>query len=125
MMLLRGFVGTGTPLVGDASPLLVLVEGTVPKEIVIFPGLAAMKGLAVKKRLAVRKGFVAVKGFVVTKGFVELTGLVGTSVLPFTGPLPFASLAHTLPQYECTMAPSLYLGFVLQYLGEQNHSAIS
>lgn len=62
---------------------------------------------------------VVLEGFVTMKGFVALTGLVGIGVFPFAGPLPFAMFAHVLPQYGCTMIPSLYFGRFLQYLRGQ------
>lgn len=108
MTLLRGLVGTVTPLFVDTSPLLEFVEGMVPKRFVVLPGVEAFEGFTA-----------------VIQGFLVLAGLVGTGVFPFAGALPFARFAHVLLQYKCTMAPSLYLGFFLQCLGKTNHSVIS
>lgn len=52
--------------------------------------------------------------------FVVLMGLIGMGVIPFASPVPFASFAHVLPQYGCTMTPSLYLCLFLQCLGMQS-----
>ena len=57
------------------------------------------------------------EGFAAMKGFVGLGGLVRTGALLFADPLPLARFAHVLPQYSCTITPSLYLGFLLQCLG--------
>lgn len=101
MTLLRGLVGTMTPLFVGTSPLLVFVEGAVPKRFVAFPGVEAFEG------------------FTTMEGFLALTGLVGTGVFPLVSALPLARFAHVLLQYKCTMTPSLYLGFFLQCLGRQ------
>ena len=87
-------------------------------DMVLLRGFAGrVTPLFLLKGFVATGGFVAMKGFVEVKGFVGLMGLVGTGVFPFTGPLPFAKFAHVLPQYGCTMMPSLYLGLFLQYFG--------
>lgn len=80
-----------------------LVETAAPKAFVLsaFPGMVGLMGFVVG----------------MMKGFVYWTGLIGAGVFTFVGPLPFARFAHVLPQYGCSMTPSLYLGLLLQYLG--------
>ena len=87
--------------------LPVLMEATVPKGFVVL----------------VFMGVVVMEGFAAMKGFVGLGGLVRTGALLFADPLPLARFAHVLPQYSCTITPSLYLGFLFQCLG--GRSAIS
>jgi len=99
MVLLRGFTGTRTLFFVDTDLFVLLVE------------------VAVFKGLAVFLGAVILEGLVAMKGFVVLAGLVETETFIFAAPLPVARFAHVLPQYGCTVTPSLYLGFFLQCFG--------
>ena len=65
MTLLRGLVGTVTPLFVDTSPLLEFVEGTVPKRFVVLPGVEAFEG------------FTAMEGFLALTGLVGVPGMTG------------------------------------------------
>ena len=79
----------------------------------LLPVLMEPKGFVVLVFL----GVVVIEGFAAMKAFVGLGGLIRTGALLFADPLPLARFAHVLPQYACTITPSLYLGVLFRCLG--------
>ena len=96
-MLLIKFAGTVALLFLGVGPLPILGEAVAFEGFVVFPEAVVLVEFAVRDRR-----------------FLDLTGAVRADVFPFASPSLFARFAHVLPQYGCTVAPSLYLGFFLQ-----------